>query len=514
MKKINLKLDLSFVRKHTLLIFSFLISYCFLLFCSKSSPLYPMNDWVDVHCFLTLGKGMLNGMVPYVDLYEQKGPVLYFIYAIVAIFNQKSFFGQFMLEVVTMGLFLFYSGKIAQLYLGKQSLYVYPIQAALAAIVCTTASFSHGGSVEQMCLFMFIYTLYTVINACHENRGLTTKEALINGILMGMIFWIKYTMLGFYLGILLFILIWYLGWVRHAKSLLRTLGWIFLGFGIVTGVVLAYFMVAGALEQMYTCYFYNNIFLYPNESELPLMEQVNTAFRAAMDKNKLFPTYLFFGLAFLLINAKQRPRDLLAVSMGFYVLMITTYMGKGYIYYALVFSAFTIFGLIAIAAALQAALKTRLFRDFQIQPGLHRGLVAGLLCVYFLLLANGGTTNAYLRDYDKYDMPQYKFADTMHLTHENPTILNFGFLDGGFYHAADSLPVCPFFCTFNVAAPDMWTTQYEVINSGKVDFVITRRKRLEEYNCDSSKYELIQTENMMFENYDFTYYLYRLKDGA
>ena len=84
-------------RKRVLLIYCLLLSAAFLLICSKSSPLYPMNDWVDVHCFLTLGNGMLHGKVPYVDLYEQKGPVLYFIYAIVALFNQKSFWGQYLL---------------------------------------------------------------------------------------------------------------------------------------------------------------------------------------------------------------------------------------------------------------------------------------------------------------------------------------------------------------------------------------------------------------------------------
>lgn len=513
MKKLDLRPGISFFKKHTLLILSFLISAGFLLFCSKSSPLYPMNDWVDVHCYLTLGKGMLNGKVPYLDLYEQKGPVLYFIYAIVAIFNNKSFFGQYLLEVITFGLFLYYTGKIAELYLGKKSLYVYPILAALAGIVCTTASFTHGGSVEQMCLFMFLYPLYSVIRSCHENRCLSNKEALINGILMGMVFWIKYTMIGFYLGLLLFIFIWYAGWVRNAKTLLRTIGKIMLGFGIVTCIVLVYFMVNGALDDLFTCYFYNNIFLYPNESDQELTERVYELFRNAMDQNDLFPTYLFFGLAFLLINAKQHPRDLIVVVMSFYFLMITTYLGKGYLYYALVFAAFTGFGLIAVACAIQSILKTKPFQNFTIQPGLHRGLVAGLLCLYFLVLADGNCSNKYLREYDKYDLPQYKFADTMHQTHENPTILNFGFLDGGFYYAADSLPVCPFFCTFNVAAPDMWSTQYDYINKGMVDFVITRRKKLEEYNCNSSKYELIQTAEMTFENYPFTYYLYRLKKG-
>ena len=31
------------------------VSVLMLSICTKSSPLYPMNDWVDVHCFFTVG---------------------------------------------------------------------------------------------------------------------------------------------------------------------------------------------------------------------------------------------------------------------------------------------------------------------------------------------------------------------------------------------------------------------------------------------------------------------------
>ena len=102
-----------------LLLLGMLLSALFLGICSKSSPLYPLNDWVDVHCFFTVGRGILEGIVPYRDLYEQKGPVLYFLYALAAIVSDSSFWGVFLLEVVTYGLFLNFSGRIAAIYLGS-----------------------------------------------------------------------------------------------------------------------------------------------------------------------------------------------------------------------------------------------------------------------------------------------------------------------------------------------------------------------------------------------------------
>lgn len=64
-----------------------------LLFCTKSSPLYPTNDWVDTNCFFTVGKSMFEGRVPYLDIYEQKGPLLYFLYGLCYLVSPTSFLG-------------------------------------------------------------------------------------------------------------------------------------------------------------------------------------------------------------------------------------------------------------------------------------------------------------------------------------------------------------------------------------------------------------------------------------
>ncbi|MBQ4436722.1 MAG: hypothetical protein II879_11600 [Clostridia bacterium] len=55
--------------------FAFLVSFAVLTVCSKNSILYPMNDWVDVNCFFTVGRGITHGLVSYRDLYDQKGPL-------------------------------------------------------------------------------------------------------------------------------------------------------------------------------------------------------------------------------------------------------------------------------------------------------------------------------------------------------------------------------------------------------------------------------------------------------
>lgn len=499
----------TFLTKRTLLVYCLLTAAAVLLFCSKSSPLYPMNDWVDVHCFLTLGKGLLSGLVPYVDLYEQKGPVLYFIYAIVALFSQKSMFGQYLLEVITFGPFLYYSAKLAEIYLGK-SKFLYPIAAVLAAVVATTRSFQHGGSVEQMCLFLFTYGLYSVIKACHAHRALSFREALTNGIFAGMSLWIKYTMLGFYLGLALFVLIWYIGWVRDWKKLLAVIGQFLLGVAAVSAVVFAYFLIAGGLDELFTCYFYNNIFLYPSESDVPKLTQIWQSFTSAMKYNEIFPIFLYIGLGWLILRVHKGVRDLIAAVLTFAGLVIGTYMGAGYVYYGLVLCAFTVFGLIAIAWVLQRLKAETVLNKLTCSDRIVNGILIATFTILCSLWSFNKSNNTYLMAYDQDELPQYQFADIISET-EDATLLNFGFLDGGFYYAADILPNCPYFCYFNINSPEMWQTQYEYIRESKVDYIVTRRYRLEQYPVDSSNYELVDTAEFYFEGINFPYYLYRLK---
>ena len=127
MKRIK---DLIF--KHKYPIFFFFCAFLILLFTSKNSFLFKLNDWVDANAFYTVGKGMMNGVIPYRDLFEQKGPLLYVIYGIGYLFSPTTFHGVFILEVLFFTVFLYYIHKIICMFFEnkKYSLIIVPIFAA------------------------------------------------------------------------------------------------------------------------------------------------------------------------------------------------------------------------------------------------------------------------------------------------------------------------------------------------------------------------------------------------
>lgn len=501
-----------FLKKHTFLLLCFLAAALYLLFCSKSSPLYPMNDWVDVNCFYTMGKSLLAGQVPYRDLYEQKGPVLYFIYAVIALLSPGSYFGVYLLEVLTYGLFLYFGGLILRLYL-KDTPIVWFLILGLGALIPCAGSFSHGASVEEMCLFMSAYGFYVTLRALRENRTLSFREALICGVWAGFLLWIKYTMLGLYLGLAIFIVIWYLGWGFRWRELLQTIGAFFAGIGTVSAVVFLYFLAEGALGDLFTVYFHNNIFLYAKEPEQSRILTIITCLKNTLKYNRIYSVFLIPGAIWGLVQGLRDVRIPLLLVLTFCGLALGTYWGGwGISYYGLVFSVFALFGILALGELAQLCRIHRLFVGSSGKRAVSLVLALMILCTMGFYCFRK-SSNTYLMAFEKEDLPQYRFAEIIRQT-PNATLLNFGFLDGGFYYAADIVPHNRFFCILNVAAPDMWQSMYRQVNQGLSDYIVTRDRELGSYQVDDSLYTCVDIAELYFEGKTRVYYLYRLNSIA
>lgn len=496
------------MKKYRLLLFSFLASALFMGICSKSSPLYPMNDWVDVHCFFTVGKSILAGLVPYRDLYEQKGPLLYFLYAIAALISRRSFFGVYLLDVVSFGLFLYYCGKIARLYLGERPV-IYAILLILACGISACTAFSHGSSVELISLWMLAYPLYVMALASREKRTLTALEAMGIGLCAAAVLYIKFTIVGFFLGLCIHVAGWYLLREKKPLELLKTIGAFLGGMAALSVLIFGYFLIHGAARDLMTVYFYNNLFLYPNETSNRLLT-IFTCLQSAFLLNPGFSYFAMTGWLWFIFSRFNDGKTFSAVTLSFLGLAVGTYWGgRGYAYYGLIFAVFAVFGPIGLVEALDQWKVTGLYRKAIRGKAIVTWILVGVLAVATPFVSWKNSRNTYLMAYQKEDMPQYQFAQIIH-TVEDATVLNYGFLDGGFYFTSDTVPNCKFFCTLNIPLNEMWWEHRAAIEAGTVDFVITRDRSLDEYSPDSSRYTCVCTASMYFEGKVREYYLYQL----
>ena len=71
-----------------------------LMVCSMNSWLYPLNPWSDVNILGTMGREMLKGQVPYRDLFDHKGPLIYFLFGLCQWLIPGTYHGLYLLEVL------------------------------------------------------------------------------------------------------------------------------------------------------------------------------------------------------------------------------------------------------------------------------------------------------------------------------------------------------------------------------------------------------------------------------
>ena len=165
------------------LIFLIIAATLTITIVSTCSPLYPFNPWNDANCFFTVGRGIIHGRVPYRDLYEQKGPLLYFTYALAALINEKSFIGAWIAECVMASLFAIYSWKTAKLFT-EPSKFALALMPVLLGVTYTTRLFNFGGNAEELCIPLLTIALYFGLRSIVEDDGLpnNTEAVLCGGI--------------------------------------------------------------------------------------------------------------------------------------------------------------------------------------------------------------------------------------------------------------------------------------------------------------------------------------------
>lgn len=466
--------------------------------CSKSSFLYPLNDWVDANCFFSVGKSLMNGVVPYRDLFEQKGPVVYFVHGIAWLISHDSFLGIYFLEIIACFFFLYYSYKSVRLFMSEELAWmVVPITALLTY---TAESFCHGDSVEEVCLPILMYTFYVGLNALQNEIKITNKQAFIIGVLAGLVFWTKFTMVGFFVGWFVVLMIIYL---RHKriKDLVEMNGWIIVGVLVSTIPFVIYFGMNNAIGDWMKIYIYDNLFAYSR------IDQKIYGIRGVLNnliigiknvKHNGFlalPLYILGGVWVRGISNSKVSACFVAV-FGFMYFFI--YMGGRFpLYYALILNVFLPFGVMAFFKMFVNAMEraSRLVNNGLFQST----VVIGCLLLAFLL-----TPNRYLMGVDKEELPQYQFKEVIEQK-EDPTLLNYGFLDGGFYTTCNIIPNCKAFCKLNIPLREMDMLQKQYVEEGLCDFVITRDEKL-----SAEKYEYVMESTMFFEGADRTYYLYQL----
>jgi len=167
-----------------------LVALIFLFFYSYStSPLFTNNFGVlDSSLFILIGKGITKGYIPYVNLFDHKGPILFFIEALGWWINPNRlgiFFIQWIFMVANLTLIF----KIGQLFFNKKWSWV-PI---LFFLLILTVTFEGGNLTEEYSLPFLFLPLYLSLKYFKAE----SKEVLQHPPLYALVYGLCFTLIIF-----------------------------------------------------------------------------------------------------------------------------------------------------------------------------------------------------------------------------------------------------------------------------------------------------------------------------
>ena len=458
--------------------------------CSASSPLYPLNDWVDANCFFTVGKSMLFGKIPYRDLYEQKGPLLYVLYAMAYPVSHTSFLGVWIFEIAAAWLFLLRADEVIRTICGARSI---PAILLTTAFVYTCPAFLRGGSAEEFCLPLLMLPLCVGTEMLLNGRELRTAEALRIGLGAGAVLWIKYSMLGLYPAWFVFLAV---VMIRRGqgRQLLRAFLAIVAGALLSTAPILLYFVINDALSDLWTAYIVNNIFTYGKSSSAVSMVRALLSGAASMLTYN-DGTVLAVILAFVVFLREGKRKLAWWMLLCFGSAFAIVYMGGiNMKYYSEILCVFFPFG----AAALWKLVYPADAKACSIRNRTGHILVCAALFILMLL----GSENREMLLKPKREMPQYLFAEKIE---ERPgaSLFNYGALDIGQYTVSDIVPTCRYFCMLNLQSEEMFHEMDRYMEEGVTDFIVSR-----DLPVMSPYYKLVMQTEYPSGGISYTYYLY------
>lgn len=497
------------INKYKYHIFVLVIAFISLLFTTKNSFLYLFNDWVDANAFFTVGKSMMNGVVPYRDLFEQKGLYLYLIYGIGYLFNHTSFHGVFILEVISYSVFLYYMHKIFSIYLNeKYSLVLIPV---IAYLTTTCTAFVHGGSCEEFAFPYMAISLYYFIRHFKE-KPLTNIEIVINGLMAGLILMMKYTMLGLWIGFGLFMVLDYLRKKKIKDAFLFCV--LFLCGMLIPFIIgLVYLFFTHGIKEFIKDYFIINMTNYGDVKMsifTKLIQMVKGTLNLLKQNGKII--LILICLEPLLVFGIRDKEYYLKISLAGIMLITAFFISWGlvfHLYYPLPLVLFTAFSIIGVVS----------FLSKYIDKFLDNKLIYIPICLIIVACMSLCYARANYKEYRSYDRDhffQYKFADYMN-NYKDPTLLNMGSLDAGLYTTSGIIPNTKFFEVQNFEYsrfPDNLDEMEKNVRNKDIKFVLYYTRfginNVPEYVYDN--YELVFNDLYEFEGSEFNALLFKLKE--
>lgn len=336
-----MKMDQKRIQKNILLL---LVAVLYLLFFSAfTSPLFPKYLNYDSAIFMMVGKGILAGKELYVDIFDHKGPVLFWLEALGMLGGRA---GIFLLQTLFLWIDLMLLDRIMDLFDGgktsdsgqdelsgsgvagkyQRSKCRKKWLVTVMTLALLSYPFANGNLSEEYSLPFIFLSLYLFLCDRIKRERPTVYYSYVYGLCLGILAFIRLNNAVTVCGIILYWIIVLLR-ERKGKELVRNIGVGLLGIATVTLPVVLVFAVKGSLYEMFYATFLFNMRYSSHMSFLQRLTNLNTLAHMAI----LFTPLLAAMLVFFVRLADRKLTAALWLIMALNI--VSLFMGNGYNHY-------------------------------------------------------------------------------------------------------------------------------------------------------------------------------------
>lgn len=296
------------------------------------SPLHPFAKSlprIDSSVFMYIGNQMLKGQVPYRDMFDHKGPLLYIINSLGMAWGNG--LGIWVIEIISLyisSLFCYKTGK--KLTSPKLALI------ATLIVMISLINFFEGGNLTEEYALPFIFISLYCFTDCFMNNFRSSKyKVFIGGLCFGAVLMIRPNMISVWLAFCPVILIYLLS-VKRYKMLNRYIIFFSLGMATIVFPLILYLLSNNALKDFVYQYIIFN-FKYADSSSFINTLDVLKYFIST--NTMILSTFLYFIL--VLREKKNFSQEQKLFHLSIVIFFIVTYItvimsGRKYAHYGMV----------------------------------------------------------------------------------------------------------------------------------------------------------------------------------
>ena len=207
-------------------------------FCASSASMHLRADY-DLNIYYLIGNGWMRGLLPYVDLTDLKGPLVFLLHGLGSLMTPGSFLGICILNALVVGVGLLYAYMTARLFLSRA------LSISAVGLYTYFLLYFSVNPAEQVWVLQHVCLYFLIRWGISGQTVFAWRELIVIGASVAIVLLMKFNLVAFWGPVCLLVL---------CVSRRRALLWLAVGFLLVMLPVVLYFWWQGALLTMWREY--------------------------------------------------------------------------------------------------------------------------------------------------------------------------------------------------------------------------------------------------------------------